>query len=426
MMKKKLILDITPLKNGYFQDAARSGIFFTVKNILKELLQQENISLYFNITCEQADDSFKAVSVLKWEFPQYADFILSRSFSNRGMFSKFFDLIFALSENYKKTFPGRAIRKIARMFSPLARSSRWKISPNIAEDAVFLSLEYIIPNHVKKVIPPAKRCTMLYDTIPSIFPEYRHQMPDWYSKLIQGLSAQENYLAISRSSCNDFKRLFSEIANNDIQVVYLAAAEHFCRVFDDSLIKNVQKKYGIPGDKKIFFSHCSLAKHKNLNRLFAAFCKIRKDLPGWVMVFSGSNASGEMRAMLEYARRENIPEEAFCFTGYVDDDDLPVLYSMADLFCFVSLYEGFGLPILEAMCCGTPCLVSHVSSIPEIAAEAALYADPHNVDDIAQKMLHAAQDEDLRKELGSKALQQAKKFSWHICCQEILKKINNI
>ena len=109
------------------------------------------------------------------------------------------------------------------------------------------------------------------------------------------------------------------------------------------------------------------------------------------MVFSGSNVSGTMEPMPEYARRENIPEEAFCFTGYVDDADLPTLYSIADLFCFVSLYEGFGLPVLEAMSCGVPCLERNVSSIPEVAGDAALYVDPFNIDDIAQKMLHVAQ-----------------------------------
>lgn len=426
MEKKKLILDITPLKNGYFQDGGRSGIFFTVKNILRELLLRDDITLYFNITREQADDSFKTIFVLKQEFPQYVDFILSRTFCNSGIFSRFFDFIFTITENHKGTLPVRIIRKAARILSPLSHSSRLNIPENIAKETVFLSLMYLIPEYIKEIIGRSKCCTMLYDTIPSVFPEYIHHAPQWYTKLIKGLSAQENYLTISYSSGNDFKRLFPEISQNDIQVVYLAASEHFCRVTDKSLLENIRKKYGIPIGKKIFFSHCSLAKHKNLNRLFTAFCKVRRDLPDWVMVFSGSNVSGTMEPMLDYARRENIPEEAFCFTGYVDDTDLPALYSTADLFCFVSLYEGFGLPVLEAMSCGTPCLVSNVSSIPEVAAEAAIYADPLDADDIARKMLHAAQHAEEREIFSLKGLDRAKKFSWNICCGEILEKIKNI
>ena len=96
-MKKKLILDITPLKSGYFQDGGRSGIFFTVKNILRELLLRDDIILYFNITSERVDDIFKTVSVVKQEFPGEADFILSRSFSNSGTFSKLFDFVFKIT-----------------------------------------------------------------------------------------------------------------------------------------------------------------------------------------------------------------------------------------------------------------------------------------------------------------------------------------
>ena len=267
---------------------------------------------------------------------------------------------------------------------------------------------------------------MLYDVIPLIFQEYSRQLPSWFEKLTKGLSAQENYLTISRSSCDDFKRLFPEIAHKDIPVVYLAASEHFSKVIDRNRIERIREKYGISSEKKIFFSHCSLAKHKNLKRLFAAFCKIRKELPDWMMVFSGANSLGEMEAMLEYVCREGVPREAFCFTDYIEDNDLPVFYSMADLFCFVSLYEGFGLPVLEAMRCGTPCLVSQVSSIPEVASEAAIYVDPLNIDDIARKMLYAAQHEELRTELAAKALERAKQFSWKICCQEIVEELKDL
>ena len=409
-MRKNLILDITPLKNGYFQDGNRSGIFFAVKNILQELLLHDDITLYFNITREQADDCFKAIYVLKQEFPQHADFILSRLFCNSGIFSKLFDSVFALTEKHKRTFSRRLIRKIARISGRLSHSATWNIPENIAENAVFLSLMYAAPEHVKKVIEPSRRCTMLYDTIPTIFPEYAEKQPVWYSTLTRELSARENYLAISRSSSNDFKHLFPEIAGNDISVVYLAASEHFRRVSDQNILKNVRKKYGIPADKKIFFSHCSLVKHKNLNRLFAAFCKIRKELPDWVMIFSGSNAAQGMEPILEYADKEGVPEEAFHFTGYVEDSDLPALYSIADLFCFVSLYEGFGLPVLEAMGCGTPCLVSRVSSIPEVAADAAFYVDPLDVDDIAEKMLYAAQHEEQREKFPPKEWSRQRNF----------------
>ena len=425
-MRKTLILDITPLKNGYYQDSGRSGIFFTVKNILIQLLACEDTDIYFNITRSEADDCYKAIQVVKKEFPENARFILSRCFYNNGVLAGCVDWILRATESRKSSFAGRIIRKLVRMTGKLSCSSKWSVTADVAERAEFLSLMYAVPEHVKAVIPPERRWTMLYDTIPSFFGEYANQLNSWYGRLTESLSAEDNYLAISRSSRDDFKRLFPVLGNSNIGVVPLAAAESYRAVEEKDKLAAVRAKYNIPEDKKIFFSHCSLAPHKNLERLFEAFCLIREKLPEWNIVFSGSNAPGVMGKVLEYAEKHNVPRSAFCFTGYVDDDDLPALYSLADIFCFVSLYEGFGLPVLEAMSCGTPCVVSRTSSIPEVAGDAAVYADPESVDDIAQKMLSLACDEKLQNELRTRSLARAGEFSWRKTCQLIVENLGLI
>jgi glycosyltransferase involved in cell wall biosynthesis len=106
------------------------------------------------------------------------------------------------------------------------------------------------------------------------------------------------------------------------------------------------------------------------------------------------------------------------FTGYVPDEDLSALYSGAKAFIFPSLQEGFGLPILEAMQCGTPVISSNATSLPEVAGEAAILINPYDKDELSQAMLNLLSDENLRNELTQKGLERAKQFSWSKCAQE--------
>jgi glycosyltransferase involved in cell wall biosynthesis len=116
------------------------------------------------------------------------------------------------------------------------------------------------------------------------------------------------------------------------------------------------------------------------------------------------------------------------FTGYVEDRDKPALLSGALAYVFPSLYEGFGLPILEAMACGTPVLTSNISSLPEVAGEAALLIDPHNVDEIAAGLTQLITNPNLRRQLVEQGYQQIQKFSWQKAAMqvfELLEKIAN-
>ena len=108
------------------------------------------------------------------------------------------------------------------------------------------------------------------------------------------------------------------------------------------------------------------------------------------------------------------------FIGYVEENDLPVVYSLAAVFVYPSLYEGFGLPVLEAMQCGVPVLTSNVSSLPEVAGDAALLVTPTEVDDIAYGLKRILEDADLRAELRARGYQRAREFSWERCARETL------
>ena len=277
------------------------------------------------------------------------------------------------------------------------------------------------PDYIKRQIRPENRYLLLYDTIPLLIPEYASQMSGWFGKVAGHISAKCNYMAISKSTRNDFIRFFPVLQGKEIPIVELAAAEYFRPVRNEKKQNAVREKYHIPSGKKIFFSHCSLAPHKNLEMLFCAFAEFYKKNSDWIMLFSGANIGEKMERIKQLANEKELPEEAFSFTGYVEDEELPVLYSIADVFCFVSLHEGFGLPVLEAMQCGCPCVVSNLSSLPEVVGDAACMVDPRDQDDIVRGLQTVASNPDLRQQMSQKGIERAKHFSWEKAADKMLK-----
>jgi len=113
--------------------------------------------------------------------------------------------------------------------------------------------------------------------------------------------------------------------------------------------------------------------------------------------------------------------EDVIFTGVVPDEDLPALMNGALLFVYPSLYEGFGLPVLEAMACGVPVITSNVSSLPEVAGDAALLVDPYDVEELAEAMRSLIESEETRADLRNKGLAQAARFSWERTAEETMR-----
>jgi glycosyltransferase involved in cell wall biosynthesis len=135
----------------------------------------------------------------------------------------------------------------------------------------------------------------------------------------------------------------------------------------------------------------SIEPRKNLLRLLEAYARLREWSPKWKLVIVGARNYWKSSPVAQAVERMGLQGQVK-FTGYVPDEDLPALYNGADLFCFPSLYEGFGLPVLEAMACGTPVVTSNTSSLPEVAGEAALLVDPYDVEAIAAAMRRVLED----------------------------------
>ena len=162
----------------------------------------------------------------------------------------------------------------------------------------------------------------------------------------------------------------------------------------------------------------SLSKRKNLMGLIKAFKILINKIPHKLVIVG---IKGDSFKEIEIPKiLKDIPSQRLIFMGQIEDERLIELYRRSSLFVFPSLYEGFGLPPLEAMACGCPVVVSNVSALPEICGDAAYYINPYNIDSIAEGIYKVLDDKDLREELIKKGLERAKIFSWDKSAREHL------
>jgi glycosyltransferase involved in cell wall biosynthesis len=219
-------------------------------------------------------------------------------------------------------------------------------------------------------------------------------------------------VAISRCTLQDACQHYPVVANKG-HVVYPAVDKHFRPIVDQSLLEAVRSRYNLPAHFWLYVG--TIEPRKNLVTLFEAFKQALPQLEGSKLVIAGKKGwlYDEILARLKALGLE----EHVLFTGYVPDDDLPALYSLAQAFVFPSLYEGFGLPILEAMACGTPVICSNRSSLPEVAGEAALLLSPEDTRGWAEAMSQLKQNESLQADLRERGLRQVKGFTWETTAQ---------
>jgi glycosyltransferase involved in cell wall biosynthesis len=227
------------------------------------------------------------------------------------------------------------------------------------------------------------------------------------------LRRAEAVISISHSTHRDMQTTY-RIDVSKCFVIYPGIDNRFQPVIDAASLTSVQGKYGLPD--RFFLYVGTLEPRKNLSNLIRAFAAAQ--LEDVILVIAGKK--GWMyQPIFDLVQTLGI-EQKVIFTGFVADEDLPALYSLADAFVFPSLYEGFGLPVLEAMACGAPVLTSNISSLPEITGDAALLIDPLNVEEITAAIRRLANDAGLRQELRRQGVIRAAQFSWHRAGAETL------
>lgn len=222
-------------------------------------------------------------------------------------------------------------------------------------------------------------------------------------------------LTISENSKNDLISYFN-LPDHLVRVTHLSVAKNF-RVIDNTAhLNDFKVRHSLPDNYILFVG--SIEPRKNLIGLINAFDKIKTKIKHKLVIVGGK---GWLNSEIYAAIQEKKLESKVIFTGYVSDEELVAIYNLADVFVYPSFYEGFGIPPLEAMACGTPVITSNTSSLPEVVGEGGIMLDPSDTRAWASSICRVLRDESLRSKMVLNGLLQAKKFSWERTARETLK-----
>src|SRR5215204_1288353 len=269
------------------------------------------------------------------------------------------------------------------------------------------------PHYVLPMLTPCRSVVTIHDCIHLRFPQYLPSKLGYAYARGQMWSATHQaarVMTVSEASKRDILRYF-RVPESRIDVIYNAIDERFWAEPDAEHIERVRERYRLTAPFVLYAGN--IKPHKNLERLIEAFNLLRTDRPDLAdveLLIIGDEIS--KYATLRRAVHRHKLHKHVRFFGFVPDQTLAALYRLAKVFVFPSLYEGFGLPPLEAMASGTPVITSNVSSLPEVVGDAALMIDPYEPAAIADAMRRVLTDAVLRADLRARGLARAREFSW--------------
>ena len=278
-----------------------------------------------------------------------------------------------------------------------------------------------IPAHVVPFVLPPRRLPPTVVTIHDIGYRYfptTHRLAqrlyqDWSTRW--NVAAARQIIAVSQATADDIRRFYAAPAAK-IRVIH-EAASHQAQTVTVEQRTQVLHRYGVERPFALFVG--TLQPRKNLSRLIQAYAFLRARQPiGWDLLLVGQ-AGWASQSLYDLTAALGLTERVH-FLAYAEDAVMPVLFGAARFFCFPSLFEGFGLPVLEAQSYGVPIMTANNSSLPEVAGNAALLVDPTDVDAIANAMLRLSQDEALRQRLIRAGYENIKRFSWEQAAAQTL------
>jgi glycosyltransferase involved in cell wall biosynthesis len=291
---------------------------------------------------------------------------------------------------------------------------RWSNSPRLE----YFTGEFDLYHCCHHLMPPSKgkhRLLTVHDLRRFKIPQLYQKSKTKFFEL--ALKRADHFIAISQATKNDLCELF-DIAEGKVDVVHLAAGKEFVPASEDEkqrIKKQFAQRFGAePGNYFVVFS--SPDRRKNVARTIETFVSVRRQLPdNFKLVVAGSLPKNDKDFdSIAYGKAA----ESIILSGPVED--VRGLFCCSEGLIFTSLYEGFGIPILEAFGCGVPVITSNCSSMPEVAGEAALYVDPYSIESIAEAMVKVCGDVETRERLINLGLSRGREFSWKRTAEKTL------
>jgi glycosyltransferase involved in cell wall biosynthesis len=282
---------------------------------------------------------------------------------------------------------------------------------------VFHSPIYALPPLGDRRVKRVKHFLTVYDMIPLRFPEFTG-WGDAFRSILGSLRSEDHALVISEYTRGELLDVRPDLDPARVHVTLLAADPERFHPCGPTQVAAARARYGIP-DAPYVLSVGTLQPRKNIPLLIRSFAALVRagEVGDLHLVLTGRRGWDFDEIFAEAADRQEV-RDRIIFTGYVDEADLAPLYSGALVFAYPSLAEGFGLPPLEAMQCGTPVITSNTSSLPEVVGDAGVLVDPRDGDALAQAILDVYRDSDLRADLAARATARARQFTWERYAQQ--------
>ena len=275
------------------------------------------------------------------------------------------------------------------------------------------------PVNVQPLFLPCKGLVTATDLSFMVFPQSFRTFQRFYQRLFTRWSVRRaaHVIAISSSTARDLTRFFA-VPSAKVSVVFPGVDAAYQPILDAQVLADFRRQRHLP-EKFILFVG-TLEPRKNLLTLLQAYVQFRRQAnTGHKLVLAGGR--GWLYEPIFAAIEQLGLQTDVILPGFIPEDELPLWYNTADVFVYPSLYEGFGLPPLEAMACGRPVIVSNSSSLPEVVGDAALLVDPHRADQWVDALVLLCQDSGLRAGLAARGLERAREFTWTRMARETIR-----
>lgn len=390
-MNLKVILDADVIADFYKDN--RTGIFRVTYELFQRLSRHKSIEAYYShFSLFNNDTSTKELDAF---------------FSENSI-----DINAVNVRSKRKFLPLRKEKLLRYLYHKIGIYNYKNIHfEDVLKNAeIFHSFYYPINNEVRKY-SHLKKVVTIHDLIPVLFPDL-HFTSDLIKNIIASIGNDGYVICVSENTKKDLLNYAPNINPNHVFVSLLAASEKLFYVCNNKeKYKEVKKKYNLP--EKYFLSVGTLEPRKNVDHVIRAFLKVIKEnnINDLSLVLVGAKGWDFDKIFDEYTNAQELKDKII-ITGRVPDEDLASLYSHANSFYYMSLYEGFGLPPLEAMQCGVATVTSNTSSLPEVVGDGGIMLDPKDEVILEKTMLNLYQDENLRKYYSMKGLEQSRQFSW--------------
>lgn len=422
----KVAYDSSLLGLGHISNQSRTGIFRVVEEILLKLHKRDDILIHA-LSLNQDSTIIEDISSFLYFENEHPELLyrFRESYLSKLSINDFYSVIVKTqrrlisASNSRRSLQYKAGRVLQAFGSQLAKRESC-VSASLEDYDIYHSSYF--PLCDGEILSNASRILTVYDLIPILFPEF--VVPAVYQRslrMLQSINIEKDWvICISEHTKQDFCE-YTGMNPSRVFVTPLAASDWFYSVENSSIISEVLEKYRLPR-KPYILSLCTLEPRKNIELLIKAFSDLVQANPAEELNLVLVGISGwKNKSIFDAVQKNSVVRDRIFCTGYLPDQDLAPIYSGALMFVYPSLYEGFGLPPLEAMQCGIPVITSDVSSLPEVVGDAGILFDPRSKTDLCHAMWSLVENSHRRQELSQISIERASKFTWKQSVEETVR-----